>query len=58
MIDPDFDPYEQLISLSNSHFAMAQALNDQAGKIDELIRCVNSLSQRVNDLETIYTEFD
>lgn len=65
MIDPDFDPYDQIISLTQSNFELARALNDQAKTIEQLIKHANTqenkirnLVKRVTQLEQTPTEYD
>lgn len=65
MIDPNFDPYDQIVSLTQSNFELARALNDQAKTIEQLIKHANTqenkirnLVQRVTQLEQTPTEYD
>lgn len=65
VIDPDFDPYDQIISLTQSNFELARALNDQAKTVEQLIKHANTqeskirnLVARVTQLEQTSTEYD
>lgn len=65
MFNDDFDPYDQLIGLTESHFEMAKILNDQASTIEQLVlhiktqeRKIKSLTHRITALEQTPTEYD
>jgi Zn-dependent membrane protease YugP len=37
MLNNDFDPYDQIVSLSQSNYELAKALNEQAATIEKLV---------------------
>lgn len=58
MLNDDWDPYEQLMSLIHSNYEMARALNDQAKTVQTLIdhakkqkRQIQQLNERITVLE-------
>lgn len=58
MLNEDWDPYDQMMSLIHSNYEMAKALNDQAKTVQTLIdhtkkqkRQIQQLNDRITQLE-------
>jgi len=55
MLNSDWDPYEQLISLTQSNYELAKALNEQAATIEKLIHNAKRARDDIQHLNTRLT---
>lgn len=58
MLNNDWDPYDQLLSLIQSNYEMAKALNDQASTIETLIKNAKHQKQQIQHLNERITNLE
>lgn len=58
MLNDEFDPYDQLMGLTQSHWEIARALNDQSRTVEQLIRTLQAHKQEIQNLNNRLTQLE
>ena len=58
MLNPDWDPYQQIVDLTQSNYEIAKALNEQAATIEKLIHNAKRANADIQNLNRRITELE